>query len=224
MSSGENSAAFGSTRREVRIVLIQHSEYYRLDMVTDRFTKSAGAALLILAFLGAATFLLVRDDESSGPQIDGIESELTSGAYETSDDEGPAPDFALATLSGDTFRLSEHRGKVVVINFWATWCAPCRVEIPDLIRMQELLEGDGVQFVGISLDDEGKEIVETFAQEANFNYPILLDDGSISEKFGGVYALPTTVIVDRKGMIRHRIPGMVTSTYLMPILQDVAKT
>lgn len=193
-------------------------------MFTDRFTKSAGAALLILAFLGAATFLLVRDEGSSGPQIDGIESELTSGGYETSDEKGPAPDFELASLSGETFRLSEQRGKVVVINFWATWCGPCRVEIPDLIRMQEVLGSEGVQFVGISLDEEGKEIVEPFAQEANFNYPILLDDGSISEKFGGIYALPTTIIVDRKGIIQHRIPGMVTSKYLMPVLQEIAKT
>ena len=193
-------------------------------MVTDRFTKSAGGVLLILAFLGAATFLLVRDDGSSGPQIDGIESALTSSGYETSDDKGPAPDFELASISGEMFRLSEQRGKVVVINFWATWCGPCRIEIPDLIRMQDLLKADGVQFVGISLDEEGKEIVETFAEEANFNYPILLDDGSISEKFGGIYALPTTVIVDRKGNIQHRIPGMVTSEYLMPILQEIAKT
>jgi thiol-disulfide isomerase/thioredoxin len=193
-------------------------------MFTDRFTKSAGASLLILAFLGAATFLLVRDEGSSGPQIDGIESELTSGGYETSDEKGPAPDFELASLSGEPFRLSEQRGKVVVINFWATWCGPCRVEIPDLIRMQEVLGSEDVQFVGISLDEEGKEIVEPFAQESNFNYPILLDDGSISEKFGGIYALPTTIIVDRKGIIQHRIPGMVTSKYLMPVLQEIAKT
>ena len=193
-------------------------------MITDRFTKMAGGALLILAFIGAATILLLRDDASSGPHIDGIESELTSGGYETSDDKGPAPDFELASLSGEKFRLSAHRGEVVVINFWATWCGPCRIEIPDLIRMQELLRRDGIQFVGISLDEEGKEIVETFAREANFNYPILLDDGSISEKFGGIYALPTTVIVDRKGIIQHRIPGMVTSEYLMPILQEIAKS
>lgn len=191
-------------------------------MLSDRFKRTAGAVLLVAAFVGAVAFMLLRGADS-GPEIESLEAERVESEAGITQDEGPAPDFELATLEGNRFRLSDHEGKVVILNFWATWCAPCRVEIPDLIEMQEELKDEGVLFVGISLDHEGKEIVEQFAAEADFNYPILLDDGSVSDKYGGIYALPTTVLIDRDGNISYRIPGMVTKDYLLPILEKLTE-
>src|SRR5690606_25202841 len=91
-------------------------------------------------------------------------------------------------------RMAEQRGKVVLINFWATWCAPCRIEIPDLIELQSEYGTDKLMVVGISLDHDGPETVRRFADEVGFNYPILLDEGDVAMQFGGVYALPTAVV------------------------------
>ncbi len=189
----------------------------------------ATAGLVAAAVLGAAAVIIYfvatgNGDAPPAPQIGDVSAErqaVFSGADQ--EDLGPAPDFVLPTLDGGSFQLSEYAGQVVVVNFWATWCAPCRIEIPDLIEMQSELGDQGIQIVGISLDHQGREVVQEFAEEAGFNYPILLDDGEVAEQFGGVYALPTTIIIDKEGMIRRQIPGLVTKQLLTPMLQDLAQ-
>lgn len=184
--------------------------------------------LLAAALLGAAAvsiYFAVKGDgtDPASPEIGRIAGERRSELpAEDPDEIEPAPDFTLPMLDGGTFRMSEHEGEVLVVNFWATWCAPCRIEIPDLIEMQSDLGEEGIQIVGISLDHQGQDVVEAFADEAGINYPILLDDGKVAAQFGGVYALPTTIIVDREGMIRRRIPGLVTRQLLTPILRELA--
>lgn len=130
-----------------------------------------------------------------------------------------APDFELPTLSGEPFHLAAHRGEVVLLNFWATWCAPCRVEIPDFIELQEDLGDDGLQIVGISVDAGGFEDVRPFAEEMGINYPIVVDIGELSEMYGGVYALPTSILIDRQGRMVRKIPGMLTEETLRPMLE-----
>jgi peroxiredoxin len=130
-----------------------------------------------------------------------------------------APDFVLPTMSGEPFHLAGHRGQVLVLNFWATWCAPCRIEIPEFIEIQDELGDEGVQFLGISMDEEGFEVVRPFAEEMEINYPLVIDVGEIAEMYGGIYALPTTIIVDREGYIRHKVPGMLTRSSLLPIIE-----
>jgi peroxiredoxin len=132
-----------------------------------------------------------------------------------------APDFELATLDHGTFRLSEHRGSVVVVNFWATWCPPCLHEIPDFIALQDELGEAGLVIAGVSLDDEGVEVVERYARELEINYPIMLDDGQAAELYGPIDAMPTTFLIDRKGMVRSYAPGMLTRDALRPVLQDL---
>ena len=130
-----------------------------------------------------------------------------------------APDFSLPTLSGDSLHLADLKGKVLVLNFWATWCGPCRYEIPDLIALQNDLGSDDFLVVGISLDDEGPELVREFAEALEINYPIALDDGSVAEAFGGVYALPTTYVIDQAGRISHRTIGLFpTETFKSDLL------
>lgn len=119
------------------------------------------------------------------------------------------PEFNLPDLSGRQHNISEWRGKVLVINFWATWCPPCRKEIPDFIALQEHYAAQGVQFIGIALEDMAP-VVE-YSSASNINYPILLggDNGiSLAHQLGNnVDAVPYTLVVDKQGRIIHRHPG-----------------
>jgi len=105
-------------------------------------------------------------------------------------------DFTLSTLDGDTMALSDFKGKVIILDFWATWCAPCRVEIPGFVELQREYGKLGLQILGVSLDRGKKEDVKDFCDKYNVNYPILMDDGNVARKFG-VTAIPTTYIIDR---------------------------
>jgi cytochrome c biogenesis protein CcmG/thiol:disulfide interchange protein DsbE len=141
------------------------------------------------------------------------------------DDTRPdAPDFSLNTLDGETFRLGDHRGEVVVLNFWATWCPPCRREIPDFVSLQNDLGPRGLQFVGVALErSAGPEEVRAFAEKMNINYPIGLGDGSIAEKYGGVRGLPMTFVIGPEGTIRKHIPGMTTEDRIRPLLEALLR-
>ena len=104
----------------------------------------------------------------------------------TTSDLGEAPDFVLQTLAGDSLRLSDLRGQVVLLNFWATWCAPCIEEIPELIALHDELSPHGFTVIGISLDPEGAELVQPFTERFGITYPIPLDiEGSVAESYGG---------------------------------------
>lgn len=132
-----------------------------------------------------------------------------------------APDFERTAMDGSMLRLSSYQGRVVVLNFWATWCTPCRVEIPEFIKMQE--EMDGVQFIGVSLDDEGFEVVRPYAESMGINYPLVIGDDSLAADFGGVMGLPTSYVIDGEGRIRQRFVGMVNEATLRPVLADLLK-
>ncbi|TAK62459.1 TlpA disulfide reductase family protein [Methylobacter sp.] len=130
------------------------------------------------------------------------------------------PGFNLPDLSGQQHNISEWQGKVLVINFWATWCSPCRKEIPDFIALQEQYANNGLQFIGIALED--KEPVAKYSAESKINYPILLggDNGiALSQQLGNsAGAVPFTLIVNRQGQIVHRHPGELSKEQLMEIL------
>jgi peroxiredoxin len=111
-----------------------------------------------------------------------------------------APDFTLTDLDGRKLSLSDYKGKVVLLNFWATWCAPCRTEIPHFVEMQNKLGPDGFQIIGISMDDDAKPVRE-FAQQFKLNYPVAVGDDKLAEKYGGVLGLPISFIIDREGRI-----------------------
>lgn len=133
-----------------------------------------------------------------------------------------APDFTLETMEGNTFTLSDHQGKVVVLNFWATWCGPCRKEIPDFMELHKEMKNNGVLFAGISLDEGGWEKVRPYANEMGINYPIMVDDGNVSRQYGPIRAIPTTFIINKKGKVEYVAPGMLTKEKLKPILTKLA--
>jgi thiol-disulfide isomerase/thioredoxin len=120
---------------------------------------------------------------------------------------GPAPKWTLRNLAGQPVSSDSLKGKVVVVDFWATWCPPCRAEIPGYIEMQKKYEKDGLVIVGISIDEAGPEVVKTFAEKFGINYPIVMADDAIAQAFGGIEAVPTTFLIDRSGQIRDRKLG-----------------
>ena len=121
-----------------------------------------------------------------------------------------AEDFSLPTPDGGSFKLSAQRGKVVLVNFWATWCPPCRAEIPDLVRLQEKYR-DRLQIIGISEDESAPEVVKRFAADHKMNYPIVMTSPEIEKMFPGISALPTSFLIDRDSRVVQKHVGMLTA-------------
>jgi thiol-disulfide isomerase/thioredoxin len=119
-----------------------------------------------------------------------------------------APAFALKDLQGRTVRLSDYKGKVLIINFWATWCKPCLVEMPDFVKLQKEYETQGLQIIGITCPPMTQKNVEDVAQKLKINYPILYGTDEVSDAYYASAVLPTTLVVDREGKIRARILGI----------------
>ena len=136
-------------------------------------------------------------------------------------DLGAAPEWTLAQIDGTSLSSKSLAGKVVVIDFWATWCPPCREEIPGYIEMQRELEGAGVVIVGISLDQAGPAVVKTFAERYGINYPLVMGDDRVQSAFGGIEAIPTTFLIDREGKVRHRKVGSMSRAEYEPLVRSL---
>ncbi len=120
-----------------------------------------------------------------------------------------APDFALASLEGKTVHLSDYRGKAVLLNFWATWCQPCKIEMPWFVELQKQYGPQGLQVVGIAVDeDASEEDLSKFAKNLGVNYPILVGKEAVESDFGGVQFLPATLYIDRDGKIVDKVFGL----------------
>ncbi len=127
-------------------------------------------------------------------------------------DRKPAPDFSLQDADGRTVQLSDYRGKVVLLNFWATWCGPCKMEIPWFIEFERKHKDQGFAVVGVSMDEDGWQAVKPFVSKLGINYRILLGSDSIAQLYGGVDSLPTTFIIDREGRIATVHIGLVSKS------------
>ena len=119
-----------------------------------------------------------------------------------------APEFELRDVNGRTVRLSDYQGKVVLINFWATWCPPCRAEMPDLVKLQREHRQKGLQIIGITYPPEQKDRVRRFARSLKVNYPIILGTRQLKARFSSDETLPLTIVIDRDGKVSNIIVGI----------------
>lgn len=116
-----------------------------------------------------------------------------------------APDFSLSTIDGETLKLSDYKGKVIILDFWATWCPPCRKEIPDLIKLYDKYKDKGLIIIGISSEDTNT--LKEFSEDNGINYPIALGNQKVAEAYGGIQYIPTTFVIDREGNIIKKHVG-----------------
>jgi len=129
------------------------------------------------------------------------------GQMESSTAGSLAPDFTLRDLNGESFSLAEAKGKVVILDFWATWCPPCRAELPHFQSLHREYEGKGLVVIGISLDSTGAASVKSFIEDNGISYPILMGDRDVQASYGGIRSIPTTFVIDRKGHIVKKFVG-----------------
>lgn len=118
-----------------------------------------------------------------------------------------APEWRLKDLDGKPVKLSDFKGKVVILNFWATWCPPCRQEIPDFIALQKQYADKGLVIVGVSLDEGGPALVKPFVKKMGINYPIVMGDQKTAAAYGGIQVVPTTFVIDKNGKIAAQHDG-----------------
>ena len=121
-----------------------------------------------------------------------------------------APNFTLRDADGKTVKLSDYKGKVVLLNFWATWCGPCRIEIPWFVEFQKTYKDKGFSVIGVALDDEGWEVVKPYIAEKQMNYPVVVGTPEVEQHYGNIDSLPTTFLIDRAGRITGTHIGLVS--------------
>jgi thiol-disulfide isomerase/thioredoxin len=159
------------------------------------------ARFIILAlWLAALPAFAVNRAENQEPGSQGPTSQTTL-----------APAFSLRDLRGRSVRLGDFKGKVLLINFWATWCAPCLAEMPDLVKLQKRFGPRGLQIIGVTYPPQDRASVRRMVRQLKINYPILLGSGKVAGDYNVGDVLPTTIIIDREGKVRSRILGILES-------------
>src|SRR5713101_2095363 len=140
-----------------------------------------------------------------------------------------APDVTMKDLEGRDVSLAQYRGKVVLVNFWATWCEPCRIEIPWLIEFQQKYGPRGFTVLGVAMDDEGKKVVDPFVQSQRFDvngqqaamhYPIVIGNDVVADKFGGLIGFPTSILISRNGKRVKTIFGLVNHDEIVKAIES----
>ncbi len=134
-----------------------------------------------------------------------------------------APDFTLRDINGEEFNLYENIGKVIIINFWDTWCPPCRAEIPSFIDLYSKYKDKGVLIIGIALAMKGEKIVKSFVEEYKINYPVLIASKKVIEDYGGITGIPTTFILNKKGEIAQKLVGYRNKEFFEEKINELLK-
>jgi thiol-disulfide isomerase/thioredoxin len=173
--------------------------------------------LIIVAILvGIITAMLVAGKYMARQQA-------SEGGVGAGDVKGQvAPDFALKTLDGKTLRLSDLKGKAVLLNFWATWCSPCKIEMPWFVDLQKQYGPQGLQIIGVALQSDPPDI-KKFTEQIGVNYPILLGNDDVGNLYGGIQGLPTTFYVGRDGKLVTRYFGLVSHKEIEQSIQAALK-
>src|SRR5579872_901466 len=130
-----------------------------------------------------------------------------------------APDFELKTLDGKPVKLSSLRGKAVIVDFWATWCGPCKIEMPWLVELQKKYKDQGLEVLGVAMDDSSIDDIAKFAKEMNVNYTVLKGTNPVGDAYGGVDGLPITFYIGRDGKIIDKSLGLVSKSEIEENIQ-----
>ncbi|MEO6828994.1 MAG: TlpA disulfide reductase family protein [Acidobacteriaceae bacterium] len=130
-----------------------------------------------------------------------------------------APAFTLKTVDGKTVSLADYKGKAVLINFWATWCGPCKLEMPWLIDLQKKYEAQGFTVIGISEDDDSPKTVGDFVAKMGVNYPVLMATQAVSKAYGGIDYLPISYYIDRNGKVIAEVGGLISKSEIEANIQ-----
>ena len=171
------------------------------------------SSLVIIAVVAVIVATYLADRATRQPKNAVGKVTLSSAALK------PAPDLTLKDLGGKDLSLAQYKGKVVLVNFWATWCEPCQIEIPWLIEMQQKYADKGFTVLGIAMDEEGASVVTPWVNKKRFdvngsqsqmNYPIVIGDDAAADKFGGLLGYPTSVLINRDGKVVKRITGIIS--------------
>jgi thiol-disulfide isomerase/thioredoxin len=184
------------------------------DSAPAKIEASVQRNPLILFFVGAlvavmlfAGIRIARNNRANGPKNGQLVGAI-------------APDFELQTLDGTNLKLSSLRGKAVLLNFWATWCGPCKVEMPWFVELQKQFGSEGFQIIGVAMDDASTEDIAAFTKQMGVNYPILLGKEAVGLSYGGVNVLPTTFFLDRNGKILAREFGLQSRSVFVDHIKD----
>lgn len=119
-----------------------------------------------------------------------------------------APDFTLKNQHGEKISLSDYRGKVVILNFWATWCPPCKAEVPGFVKMYNEHKDDGLVILGVSLDRDGWQSVAPFIRNHQVSYPVVIGNRDVVDAYGNIQSIPTTFVLDKQGKIQRKYVGL----------------
>src|SRR5450432_3346096 len=151
-------------------------------------------------------------------------SSSPTGDLKTQSQRKPAPNFSLKDADGAAVNLSDYRGKVVLVNFWATWCGPCEAEIPWFIEFEKKYKDQGFAVLGVSMDDDGWKSVRPYVASHKINYRIMIGSEMVSQQFGEIESLPTSFVLDREGRIASNHVGLIDKVdyqnEIVKLLQD----
>lgn len=132
-----------------------------------------------------------------------------------------APDFTLKDANGSSVKLSDYRGKVVLLNFWATWCGPCKIEIPWFMEFEQQYKNKGFAVLGVAMDDDGWSVVKPYIAEKKMNYRVVLGNDSVATEYGGIEALPTTFVINQDGQIVASHIGLINKDDYLKEIQSL---
>jgi cytochrome c biogenesis protein CcmG/thiol:disulfide interchange protein DsbE len=158
--------------------------------------KAALTGLIIFSIVGIATCMKAQETDTA------------------------APDFSLKDLKGKTITLADYKGKVLILNFWATWCPPCREEIPDFIEAYKEFKDEGLEILGVSVDNIGEQKLSEWIAQAGINYPIALATRDIVINYEPGDFIPASIVVDRAGRIRYRKTGVLDKSTLVRLFKE----